>query len=143
MKFCTHCGKEIFDEAVSCPGCGCAGEQQKQISKQTYENIIRNAGAFVAISVVLLVLGVVAGLFISVLLGAVLCLVAEIVAMMPKTKVQELFMKNNSHITDKKQLKAEIKKLGKELKKKNSAYAATFVITIIALIGVIAFALMI
>ena len=24
MKFCTHCGKELFDEAVICPGCGCA-----------------------------------------------------------------------------------------------------------------------
>lgn len=24
MKFCTHCGKELFEEAVICPGCGCA-----------------------------------------------------------------------------------------------------------------------
>lgn len=24
MKFCTKCGKEIFDEAVICPHCGCA-----------------------------------------------------------------------------------------------------------------------
>ena len=24
MKFCTHCGKELFDEAVICTGCGCA-----------------------------------------------------------------------------------------------------------------------
>lgn len=24
MKFCQHCGKELFDEAVVCPGCGCA-----------------------------------------------------------------------------------------------------------------------
>ena len=24
MKFCQHCGKEIMDEAVICPGCGCA-----------------------------------------------------------------------------------------------------------------------
>lgn len=22
MKYCTHCGKELFDEAVMCPGCG-------------------------------------------------------------------------------------------------------------------------
>lgn len=28
MKYCTHCGKEIMDEAVICVGCGCAvGEQ--------------------------------------------------------------------------------------------------------------------
>lgn len=24
MKFCSKCGKELFDEAAICPGCGCA-----------------------------------------------------------------------------------------------------------------------
>ena len=24
MKFCQHCGKEIMNEAVICPGCGCS-----------------------------------------------------------------------------------------------------------------------
>jgi uncharacterized membrane protein YvbJ len=24
MKFCSRCGKEIFEEAVICPHCGCA-----------------------------------------------------------------------------------------------------------------------
>lgn len=24
MRFCTHCGKEIMDDAVICVGCGCA-----------------------------------------------------------------------------------------------------------------------
>ena len=24
MKYCTHCGKELLDEAVVCVGCGCA-----------------------------------------------------------------------------------------------------------------------
>ena len=24
MKFCSKCGKELVDEAVICPGCGCA-----------------------------------------------------------------------------------------------------------------------
>jgi len=24
MKFCSKCGKEILDEAVVCPNCGCA-----------------------------------------------------------------------------------------------------------------------
>ena len=23
MKYCTHCGKELLDEAVVCSGCGC------------------------------------------------------------------------------------------------------------------------
>ncbi len=27
MKYCTHCGKELIDEAVVCTGCGCATEK--------------------------------------------------------------------------------------------------------------------
>ena len=29
MKFCSHCGKEIVEEAVICPGCGCPVESKK------------------------------------------------------------------------------------------------------------------
>lgn len=28
MKYCTKCGKELLDEAVICPGCGCSCETQ-------------------------------------------------------------------------------------------------------------------
>ena len=28
MKYCTHCGKELLDEAVICPGCGCEVEKK-------------------------------------------------------------------------------------------------------------------
>ena len=28
MKYCTHCGKEVLDEAVICPGCGCPLDRQ-------------------------------------------------------------------------------------------------------------------
>ena len=27
MKFCSKCGKEIVDEAVVCPSCGCSVSQ--------------------------------------------------------------------------------------------------------------------
>ena len=30
MKYCTHCGKELLDEAVICVGCGCAVAEQGQ-----------------------------------------------------------------------------------------------------------------
>lgn len=33
MKYCTHCGKEIMDEAVICVGCGCAVTGQQGQSK--------------------------------------------------------------------------------------------------------------
>ncbi len=27
MKYCTHCGKELLDDAVVCVGCGCAVDE--------------------------------------------------------------------------------------------------------------------
>ena len=30
MRFCSKCGKEIMDEAVICPGCGCSVAQEKK-----------------------------------------------------------------------------------------------------------------
>ena len=32
MKYCTHCGKELFDEAVICVECGCAVSDQNIIA---------------------------------------------------------------------------------------------------------------
>lgn len=29
MKFCSHCGKEIMEKAVICPGCGCQIEESE------------------------------------------------------------------------------------------------------------------
>lgn len=34
MKYCSKCGKEIMDEAVICPGCGCAQENNVQNNVQ-------------------------------------------------------------------------------------------------------------
>lgn len=34
MKYCAKCGKEIMDEAVICPNCGCAPEETKNVQKQ-------------------------------------------------------------------------------------------------------------
>lgn len=28
MKYCSKCGKEIMDEAVICPGCGCSQDNR-------------------------------------------------------------------------------------------------------------------
>lgn len=36
MKYCTHCGKELLDEAVICVGCGCAVSGQ---NTQTVNNV--------------------------------------------------------------------------------------------------------
>ena len=54
MKFCTHCGKEIFDEAVICPGCGCAVQNQAAPVKVAVPKRAKNAKVFGILSILLL-----------------------------------------------------------------------------------------
>ena len=40
MKFCANCGKELLDEALICPGCGCqvsGGQQPVQPAQPVYQ----------------------------------------------------------------------------------------------------------
>lgn len=38
MKYCAKCGKELFDEAVICPGCGCPQNGFPKEQKQTKDS---------------------------------------------------------------------------------------------------------
>ena len=43
MKYCIHCGNELFDEAVVCPKCGCpSSDQSLRVSVEN--NSIATAG---------------------------------------------------------------------------------------------------
>lgn len=46
MKYCSKCGKELMDEALICPGCGCPTslyyQQQQQQNQQSYEQPAQN-----------------------------------------------------------------------------------------------------
>lgn len=37
MKYCSKCGKELFDEAIICPGCGCYATPTPSTFTQKYE----------------------------------------------------------------------------------------------------------
>lgn len=73
MKYCTHCGKELFDEAVICVGCGCA--VSKQPDQSTYKASADAAGILNTLSqrlntngIIWLVIGILqilGGLFIN------------------------------------------------------------------------------
>lgn len=39
MKFCTKCGKELHDEAIICPGCGCPATQIRNNTQSTQTHI--------------------------------------------------------------------------------------------------------
>lgn len=64
MKFCTHCGKEIFDEAVICPGCGCSTGTASVQTKRTdlisklAEKVKTNAIIWLVIGILQVVAGI-------------------------------------------------------------------------------------
>lgn len=40
MKFCSKCGKELFDEAVICPACGCPQKGYNTNQTKDSKNIL-------------------------------------------------------------------------------------------------------
>lgn len=54
MKFCSKCGKEIMDEAVICPGCGCAVAQERNEEKK---DLKRGDDGLAVASKIFLILG--------------------------------------------------------------------------------------
>ncbi len=131
MKFCSKCGKELMDEAVVCPNCGCAVEIGKDKAPEvSYDQAVKGAFTTNIISAVVIVLGVILGFFVSILLGAVLILAAELIALIPNTKVQKALKKNGLKSADKKEKKAIIK----DLKAKNPAYKFSMILAVAALI---------
>lgn len=70
MKFCTHCGKELFDEAVICPGCGCPTGRAFTQTKRTdlvqklSEKVKINAIIWLVIGILQVLAGIFGGWFI-------------------------------------------------------------------------------
>lgn len=56
MKYCAKCGKEIMDEAVICPNCGCAPDAAKPAQKQevAVPKKAKTASVFGILSILLL-----------------------------------------------------------------------------------------
>lgn len=54
MKYCIKCGKEIMDEAVVCPGCGCATKTESAPVKIAVPKRAKNAQIFGILSLLLL-----------------------------------------------------------------------------------------
>ncbi len=59
MKFCTKCGKELMDDAVICPACGCATEEKSPASTVTQNggNAVKKSNG---IAIASLICGIVA-----------------------------------------------------------------------------------
>jgi len=66
MKYCTHCGKQLFDEAVICPGCGCpTAAYQENVWYQNHDLVTKlserlkiNGILWIVIAVIQIIMGV-------------------------------------------------------------------------------------
>lgn len=70
MKFCVHCGKELFDEAVICPGCGCAAgtapvqTKRADLVQKLSEKVRTNAIIWLVIGILQVLAGIFGGWFV-------------------------------------------------------------------------------
>lgn len=141
MKFCSKCGKELMDEAVICTGCGCAVRSEPKPKEVSLDALVKGASTTNIISAIVLVFGIVCALFVNVLAGAMLCLVAELVALVPNSKLQKA-LKNNYKSLDKKTRKASCSKCTKDLKSKYFGFKFSFILGYLSFFFLIAFIIM-
>lgn len=64
MKYCMKCGKELFDEAVICPGCGCPTNRtvvqppQPELLQQLSERVKTNGVIWLVVAAIQILCGV-------------------------------------------------------------------------------------
>ncbi len=142
MKFCAKCGKEIMDEAVICPGCGCAVEKEVKTKEVSYDDCVKGAATTNIIGVAVIALGTACWLFVNMWIGAVLCLVAEFIALSANSKLQKAF-KQNGLVGNSKEMKEKRKSIMKDLKSKYPAFSFSKVIAFVAMVLLIVFVVLI
>lgn len=57
MKFCQHCGKEIFDEAVVCTNCGCSVQETNKTDMAEVDNSV--SAGLVVLAVLIPLFGII------------------------------------------------------------------------------------
>ena len=98
MKYCEKCGKEIIDEKMGCTECNkpevelndeSIPSEENGLHNDAYFQLIKNAKITNIIGIALLPIAILFAFIFNGFSGAVLCLVAECIALLPKTKVQK------------------------------------------------------
>ena len=69
MKYCSHCGNEVLDEAVICPKCGCSVSYGGGV--QVGQQMQPAADSYSGLSIAGFILS-----FVESLIGLILCIVA-------------------------------------------------------------------
>ncbi len=152
MKNCQKCGKEIKDEAVVCPECGCEVKQSEQTvtdkvaaqiksvaSTNDYDSVLSfvKDKKLLFIGGGLALIGIIIGGFLYAWVCIVLLLAAEIVSTMPMQKIHKIFKQENMETfnSNKAKFKADFKVLNNQLKSKCKEYKY------LSLLGIVAAAL--
>ncbi|MBQ2933385.1 MAG: zinc-ribbon domain-containing protein [Clostridia bacterium] len=103
MKFCTHCGKELLDEAVICPGCGCAVSGKSAAAPKSNESLLdtlaQRLNTNAIIWLVIGVLQIIGGIFWNWFLLVVGVL--NIISSMNDMKYSKTLHQNHSGIVEK------------------------------------------
>ena len=111
-------------------------------SRTSYDSCVQGALTTNILAALLLVLGIVCTLWLSALVGCILCLAAELVVLIPNSKWQKAFRKSND-ISDKTEYKKLARQCRKDLKARHPAYRFSFVLAVVSLVFLILSALLI
>jgi len=141
MKICSKCGKELVDAAVVCTGCGCPVRTEAKPKEVSLDALVKGAATTNMIAAIALALGIACALFVNVWAGVALCLVAELVALAPNSKLQKA-LKDNYKNLDQKARKDACSKCTKELKAKYSGFKFSFILAGLSLVCLILFAML-
>lgn len=138
MKYCSKCGKELMDEAVVCVGCGCPVQGQPKVQTASLDDTVKGAATTNLIAGIVLALGAFCAWFVNVWIGVVLCLVAELVALAPNSKLQKA-LKTQYQGMSKPDFKAACKNCTKDMKARYAAFRFSMVLGYISLAFLIVF----
>lgn len=95
MKFCSHCGKEVNDEAIICTGCGC--EIQKDNKNSNSSGLKNAAKIFMMVSAISLGTSAIFMFALDILLS--ICCLIPLVWCIPMTVTLSNKIKNNEKIS--------------------------------------------
>ena len=72
MKYCSHCGKQLLDDAIICPGCGCSVQYGNMNNGIPQQGVPRYADTYSGMSVAGLILA-----FLQPLIGLIVSIIAH------------------------------------------------------------------
>lgn len=127
---CPNCKNKISDGVKICPQCGCAVTAVNEKASVVYRHAVENAFITDIIGVSIMLLGAVLGFLLNAYLGAVLLLAAEIITMIPNSKLQKAFKNNGLTKSD----KDKMKEIMKNLKAECPGYKISKILAPVALI---------